>query len=153
MFGMRGFEISHETVRAWEEQFSSHFADELRAKRKGTVGRVLYIDETYMKLRGKHCYFYRGMDENGNIVDVFLSKKRDMRAAKAFLSRVSEIGESTPARVISDGLTSYPKAIKEVFGKDVKHTVVPCTANKIEQDRRSIKARYYRTLLSNGRLF
>ena len=112
MFGMRGFEISHETVRAWEEQFSSHFADELRAKRKGTVGRVLYIDETYMKLRGKHCYLYRGMDENGNIVDVFLSKKRDMRAAKAFLSRVSEIGESTPARVILRRLNVLSKSNK-----------------------------------------
>lgn len=41
----------------------------LRAKRKGQVGSSWYVDETYIKVKGKWCYLYRAIDRDGNLVD------------------------------------------------------------------------------------
>lgn len=66
---MRGFEFTHETVRDWETRFAPIFASQLRQKRKGKVGKSWYVDETYIKVKGKWCYLYRAIDRDGNLVD------------------------------------------------------------------------------------
>ena len=146
LFLLRGFDFTHETVRDWEERFSSIFAEELRAKRKEKIGNVWHVDETYIKVKGQWCYLYRGMDQEGNLVDSWLSKTRDLEAAKAFFEQAREVAERVPDRVVSDGLGSYPRAITEVLGAEVVHYQVSCVANPIEQDHRGIKQRYYPTL-------
>ncbi len=146
LFLLRGFAFTHETVREWEERFSPIFAEQLRAKRKGQVGKTWHVDETYIKVRGSWCYLYRAMDQDGNLVDSRLSEKRDMAAAKAFFAQAQEVAEHTPERVVTDGHTPYPRAIAEVLGTEVTHEQVPCVANPIEQDHRGIKQRYYPTL-------
>ncbi len=77
-FLVRGVEFTHETVRDWEERFAPIFADELRAKRKGKVGKVWYVDETYIRVQGRWCYLYRAIDQDGNLVDSRLSETGDM---------------------------------------------------------------------------
>lgn len=133
-------------MRDWEERFAPLFAQQLRAKHKGKVGSVWHVDETYIRVKGRWCYLYRAMDQDGNLVDSMLSQKRDMAAAKAFFAQTQEIAEQTPERVITDGHTSYPRAIAEVLGPTVSHEQRTCLANPIEQDHRGIKQRYYPTL-------
>ena len=77
-FLLRGFEFTLETVRDWEERFLPLFTEQIRVKRKGKIGKVWLVDETYVKVAGQWCYLYRGIDENGNLVDVCLSATRDM---------------------------------------------------------------------------
>ena len=84
MFLLRGFEFTHEAVREWEERFAPLLAEHIRRKRKGKVGRRWYVDETYMKVKGKWCYLYRAIDREGNLVDSMLSATRDMDAAQRF---------------------------------------------------------------------
>jgi len=146
LFLLRGFEFTHETVREWEERFAPLFAEELRAKRKGKMGSVWYVDETYIRMKGKWCYLYRGMDQYGDFVDAMLSETRDMAAAKAFFQQAREVAEESPERVVTDGLSSYPRVIAEVLGPEVEHSPVSCCGNPIEQDHRGIKQRYYPTL-------
>ncbi len=143
LFLLRGFEFTHETVRDWEERFTPIFAQQLRAKRKGKVGKIWFVDETYIRVKGQWCYLYRAIDEDGNLVDVMLSEKRDMAAAKAFFAQAHEIAGQSPQRVVTDGLSSYPRAIDEELGTDVKHEVRGCLGNPIEQNHRGIKQRYY----------
>lgn len=145
-FLLRGFLLSHETVRHWEERFAPLFAQQLRAKRRCRLGHVWFVDETYLRIKGKWCYLYRGIDENGNLVDVMLSEKRDMTSAKAFFAQARETVNQLPQRVVTDGLSSYPRAIKEELGQGVEHEVRGCLGNPIEQDHRGIKQRYYPTL-------
>ena len=76
-------------------------------------------------------------------MDVRLSEKRDMEAAKAFFAQAHEIAEQSPQRVVTDGLTSYPRAINEELGIDVEPEVRGCLGNPIEQSHRGIKQRYY----------
>ena len=101
------------------------------------------VDETYIRIKGEWCYLYCGIDEDGNLVDVRLSKKRDMKGTKAFFAQAKAVADDVPEQVQTDGLTSYPRAIKEELGEEVKHQILPCTANPIEQSHRGIKQRYY----------
>ncbi|MBD3885998.1 IS6 family transposase, partial [Phormidium tenue FACHB-886] len=115
-FLLRGFEFTHETVRDWEERFTPIFAQQLKAKRKRKAGKIWFVDETYIRVKGRWCYLYRAIDEDGNLVDVRLSEKRDMAAAKAFFAQAHEIAGQSPQRVVTDGLSSYPRAIDEELG-------------------------------------
>lgn len=142
-FLYRGFEFTHEAVRDWEARFLPLFTEQIRVKRKGKVGNIWKIDETYVRVKGEWCYLYRGIDESGNLVDVRLSKTRDMEGTKAFFARARKISDDVPELVQTDGLAFYPRAIKEELGEAVEHKVLPCTANAVEQSHRGIKHRYY----------
>jgi putative transposase len=145
-FLLRGFEFTPETVRNWEERFAPILAQQLRAKRQGKVGKIWFVDETYIRVKGQWCYLYRGTDGYGDLVDVRLSEKRGMEAAKAFFAQAHEVAQHSPHRVATDGHTSYSRAIAEELGEDVEHEVISCRENPIEQSHRGSKQRYYPTL-------
>ncbi len=143
MFLERGFEFTHEAVREWETRFAPLIADKLRAKRKGQARRSWHVDETYIKVSGVWKYLYRAIDRNGNLVDSMLSEHRDMDAAKRFFKGALDVAAQVPARVTTDGHGSYPRAIRETLGEEVMHRCNQYLNNRIEQDHRSIKQRYY----------
>jgi putative transposase len=143
MFLERGFVFTHETVREWEARFAPFIADQLCAKRRGHVGTSWYVDETYVKVHGKWCYLYRAIDRDGNLVDSRLSKTRDMEAAKRFFTQAVETVGHAPERVTTDGHDSYPRAIRETLGNTIIHRCNPYLNNRLEQDHRGIKQRYY----------
>ena len=64
----RGFEVTHETIRAWEVRFAPLLADQLRAKRRGQTGGSWYLDETYVKVTGRWCSLYRAIDREGVVL-------------------------------------------------------------------------------------
>ena len=143
MFLARGFTFTHETVRAWEARFAPLIAEQLRAKRRGQAGTSWYVDETYLKVHGKWCYLYRAIDHDGNLVDSMLSEKRNMAAAKRFFQQAVAVVGHVPDQVTTDGHTSYPRAIREMMGHDVLHQTNKYLNNRLEQDHRGIKQRYY----------
>jgi len=143
MFLARGFEFTHETVRDWEARFAPLLADQLRHKRRGQAGTSWHVDETYVKVQGKWCYLYRAIDRDGNLVDSMLSQKRDLAAAKRFFQQAVEVVGHGPERVTTDGHDSYPRAIRETLGSRVTHRCNHYLNNRIEQDHRGIKQRYY----------
>jgi putative transposase len=115
----------------------------MRDKRKGKTGRSWQVDETYLKINGQWHYLYRCIDRDGNLVDVMLSRHRDMDAAQRFFKQALEIADNAPFKVTTDGHDSYPRAVKEVLGETVKHRLNQYLNNRIEQDHRGIKQRYY----------
>ena len=143
MFLERGFEFTHEAVRAWEARFAPLIAEQVRGKRKGQAGRSWHVDETYIKVAGVWKYLYRAIDREGNLVDSLLSEHRDMDAAKRFFTAALDVAERAPARVTTDGHDAYPRAIRETLGEEVTHRCNPYLNNRIEQDHRGIKQRYY----------
>jgi putative transposase len=143
MFLVRGFEFSHEAVRDWEGRFAPLITDQLRSRRKGMAGRSWYVDETYLKVNGKWHYLYRAIDRNGNLVDSMLSEHRDMDAAKRFFKGAKDVIGHKPARVTTDGHDSYRRAIRRILGRKVVHRTNRYLNNRLEQDHRGIKQRYY----------
>jgi transposase-like protein len=141
MFLERGLVFTHEAVRAWEAQLAPLVSETLRKHRRGRIGPSWYVDETFIKVKGRSVYLYRAIDRDGNLVDVRLSEKRDKAAAEAFFRSARSVTGCVPERVTSDGHTAYPRAITAVFGKEVHHRTSRYLNNHLEQDHRGIKQR------------
>ncbi len=143
MFLPRGVVFTHETVRDWEARFAPLLSDRLRAKRHDRAGASWYVDETYIKVSGSWCYLYRAIDRDGRLVDAMLSETRDLEAARRFFRQAVATVGHRPERVTTDGHDAYPRAIRETLGEGVAHRTCRYLNNRIEQDHRSVKQRYY----------
>ena len=124
IMALRGIEVSYEAVRDWETKLLPILGDNLRKRRFGKcrgAGASWYVDETYLKVRGRWTYLYRAIDRDGNLIDAMLSEHRDMKAAKAFFRSARSTMGFQPDRVTTDGHGSYPRAIRTVLGKTVRH--------------------------------
>jgi hypothetical protein len=82
----RGIEVDHVTIHRWVQRFTPLLIDAARPCRHSVGGRWL-IDETYVKVAGRWRYVYRAIDQHGQVIDVFVSPRRDLRAARTFLRR------------------------------------------------------------------
>jgi putative transposase len=111
-------------------------AENLRRRRKGRVDRSWYVDEAYIRGRGRWRYLYRAIDRDGALVDVMLSEHRNLAAAKAFFRSAKTVTGVTPDRVTTDGHDAYPRAIRIELGKSVRHRT-----NRYLKDHRGIKSR------------
>ena len=138
----RGFEVTHETIRAWEVRFAPRLADQLRAKRRGQAGGSRYLDATDVQVAGRWCYRYRAIDREGVLLDPMLSAHRDKHAARRFLWRFVEVTERKPQRVTTDKHPPYRRAIRWILGRKVVHRTNPYLNNLTEQDHRAVKQRY-----------
>jgi len=128
---------------AREARFAPLLTARLRAKRRGKAGKKWHADETYVKVDGRWCYLYRAIDADGNLVDSMLSATRDMEAAKRFFTQARAVAGDAPEKVTTDGHDAYPRAIRETLGPDVQHRTSRYMNNRLEQDHRGIKQRYY----------
>ncbi len=151
LLGQRGYEVTHETIRAWEFRFAPLVSERLRAKRRGQAGRSWYLDETYVQVAGRWRYLYRAIDREGNLLDSMLSEQRDRAAARRLLRRLVEITMGKPLRLTTDQHPAYGKAIRWILGRKVRHRQSQYLNNRIEQDHRAIKQRYY-PMLGFGRM-
>ena len=142
-FLVRGFVFTHETVREWEARFAPLLTERLRAKRRGQAGAKWHADETYIEVNGRWCYPYRASDREGNLVDARLRPTRDMDAAQQFFLRARALAGDVPTQVTTDGHDAYPRAIREVLGPAVAHRRSRYKNNRLEQDHRGVKQRYY----------
>ena len=137
------FSGDYETIRVWEFRFAPLVSENLRTKRRGIAGPSWYLDETYIKVSGKWRYLYRAIDREGNLLDSMLGKHRDKHAARRFLRRLLDSAGQKPDRMTTDKHPAYTKAIRWIVGRKVLHRHNQYLNNRIEQDHRHIKQRYY----------
>ncbi len=84
LLAQRGIIVSRESIRLWCNKLGSKFATRLRKKHQG-YGDTFFIDEVFFKIGGKQHYLWRAVDQGGEVIDVFLQKRRDGAAAKRSL--------------------------------------------------------------------
>jgi putative transposase len=112
----RGIDISHETVRFWWDRFGPMFASEIRKRR---IHRRSYsqwrwhLDEVFVKINGETHYLWRAVDHEGEVLEVFATKRRDRKAALKFLKRTMK-RYGRPHSIITDRLRSYQWAMKVI---------------------------------------
>ncbi|WP_426387642.1 IS6 family transposase [Sphingobium sp. R-21] len=121
----RGIDICHETVRLWWNRFGPLFAGEIRRKR---INRMCgfrhwrwHLDEMYVKINGKMVYLWRAVDHEGEILESYVTKKRDKKAALAFMKKALK-RHGSPAKIVTDGLRSYPAAMRELGNIEQQET-------------------------------
>ena len=97
------------------------FARRLRRKHQG-FGDTFFIEEVFLKIQGKQHYLWRAVDQDGEVVDVFLQKRRDARAAKRFFKRLLKKLKGEPRKIVTDKLRSYGVAHRELIPDSIHDT-------------------------------
>ncbi|WP_203413875.1 IS6 family transposase [Entomobacter blattae] len=110
----RGIDVCHETVRYWVGVFGKKFAGSIRRKRQNSHSNwQWHIDEVFVKVKGKLHYLWRAVDGEGEVLDCYVSERRNRKAAVKFLQKVMR-KRGIPQKIVTDGLSSYRASLKEL---------------------------------------
>ena len=135
----RGVTVSYETIRLWCIKFGARYARRLKRKHQG-YGDTFYIDEVFVKINGKQHYLWRAVDQDGDVVDVYLQEKRDGAAAKRFFRRLLQSNGEEPRKIVTDKLRSYQVAHREIIPEAI-HVTDRYANNRIEQSHEATRVR------------
>jgi len=135
----RGISVSYEAIRLWCNKFGPKYASKLKRKRQG-YGDTFIIDEVFIKIGGVKHYLWRAVDQDGEVVDVFLQKRRDGEAAKRFFKRLLKKHKDEPRRIVTDKLRSYGVAHRELI-PDTIHDTSQYANNRAEPSHQPIRVR------------
>jgi len=135
----RGIDVTYEAIRLWCNRFGPKYATSLRRKHRG-YGDTFFIDEVFIKIDGKQRYLWRAVDQDGEIVDVFLQKHRDGAAAKRFFKRLLKKHQDEPRKIVTDKLRSYGVAHRELIPDSI-HDTSQYANNRAELSHQPTRAR------------
>jgi putative transposase len=135
----RGITVSYEAIRLWCNKFGSKYAQRLSRKHQG-YGDTFFIDEVFVKIGRKQHYLWRAVDQDGEVVDVFLQKKRDGKAAKRFFRRLLRKQRGEPRKIVTDKLRSYNVAHRELIPNTI-HDTSQYANNKAELSHEPTRVR------------
>jgi putative transposase len=135
----RGVTVSYETIRLWCIKFGALYSKRLKRRHRG-YGDTFFIDEVFVKINGKQHYLWRAVDQDGEVVDVYLQAKRDGAAAKCFFKRLLRSHGDEPRKIVTDRLRSYGVVHRELM-PDVIHDTSQYANNRAEQSHESTRVR------------
>jgi len=110
--------VSYESIRLWCNKFGPHYARRLKRRHRG-FGDTFYIDEVFVKIRGQQKYLWRAVDQDGEVIDVFLQARRDGASAKRFFKRLLRNHGNDPRKIVTDKLKSYGVAHRELIPESI----------------------------------
>jgi putative transposase len=117
----RGIDICHETVRHWWNRFGPMFAADIRRRRvnhmRGFRHWRWHLDEVFVKINGERHYLWRAVDHEGEILESYVTKKRNKAAALAFIKKALK-RHGRVEKIVVDGLRCYPAAMRELGNLD-----------------------------------
>ena len=134
----RGIAVDHVTIYRWVQRFTPEFIEAARPCRHAPGDRW-FADETYVKVGGAWTYLYRAVDQYGQVIDVLLSGRRDLAAARRFFTRALRAG-TIPVEVTTDRASVYPRVLDELV-PSARHTLGRYANNPVEADHGRLKAR------------
>jgi len=127
----RGIQADHVTIYRWVQRFTPLLIDAARPCRH-VPGDRWFLDETDVKVAGRWVYLYRAIDQYGQVIDVLVSEKRDLAAARRFFIRALRHG-SQPAEVTTDRAPAYPRVLEELAPTGC-HITEQYANNPVESD-------------------
>lgn len=141
----RGIDISYETVRAWWNRFGPMFAAEIRNRRTASVRGLpqwrWHLDEVFVRISGETYYLWRAVDHEGEVLEAFVTKKRDRGAALKFLRKAMR-RYGRPEVIVTDCLRSYGAAMK-IIGNARRQVTGRWLNNRVENSHQSFRRREY----------
>ena len=135
----RGITVSREAIRLWCIKFGALYSRRLKRKHRG-YGDAFYIDEVFIKINGKQHYLWCAVDQDGEVVDVYLQAKRDGAAAKRFFKRLLRNNGGEPRKIVTDKLRSYGVAHRELIPETI-HSTKQYENNLAEQSHEATRVR------------
>ena len=135
----RGITVSREAIRLWCIKFGAIYSRRLKRKHQG-YGDTFYIDEVFVKINGKRHYLWRAVDQDGEVIDVYLQAKRDGAAAKRFFKRLIRNHGEEPRKIVTDKLRSYGVAHWEII-PETSHDQSQYANNRVGQSHENTRVR------------
>jgi len=135
----RGIEVSYESIRLWCNKFGPKYVKRLKRRHQG-FGDTFFIDEIFVKIQGRQQYLWRAVDQDGEVVDVFLQARRDGKAAKRFFKRLLKSHHGKPRKIVTDKLRSYGVAHRQLI-PDTIHDTSQYANNRAELSHQSTRVR------------
>ena len=117
----RGISVSYEGIRYWCRKFGPTYARSLRRK-QGRLGDIWHVDELFIKIRGERHYLWRAIDQDGDVIDILVTRRRDRKAAKRFFRKMLKHQGKPPWKLVTDKLRRYPAAYRDIFPSVVHRT-------------------------------
>ena len=113
LLAQRGIEASREAVRCWVIKFGPLIAANLRRRRTPPTGRW-HLDEMVVRIRGRRMYLWRAVDDEGEVLDMLVQKRRNRHAALKLLRRLLKNQGVHPETITTDKLASYRAALRDL---------------------------------------
>ena len=110
----RGVNVTYETIRQWCGKFGVQYARRLK-RRQGRLGDTWYLGEVFVTINGERQYLWRAVDQDGDVIDIFVQPRRDGRAALRFFRKLLKSQRREPFRLVTDKLGSYRVAHREIM--------------------------------------
>jgi transposase, IS6 family len=134
----RGIEVDHVTVYRWVQRFTPFLADAARPCRHA-VGDRWFVDETYVRVAGRWRYVYRAVDQHGQIIDVYVSARRDTGAARRFFATALGV-HGKPTEVVTDRAWTLLTVVDQLT-PGAFHNTEQYANDRIEADHGRLKSR------------
>lgn len=112
MLAERGIEASYETIRCWALKFGRAFAQNLHRSRPKPTGRW-HLDEMVVRINGRRMWLWRAVDDEGEVLDMLVQKRRNTLAAVRLLKKLLARGVR-PETITTDKLASYRAACRRL---------------------------------------
>ena len=133
LLAQRGIAVSRESIRLWCIKFGDLYARRLKRKQSlpreqrecfgyQGYGDAFFIHEVFVKINGKQHYLWRAVDQDGEVVDVFLQAKGDGAAAKRFFKRLLRSHGGEPRKIVTVKLRSYGVHHRELIPEAIHDT-------------------------------
>ena len=135
----RGITVSYESIRLWCNKFGPQYTKRLKCRHQG-FGDTFYIDEVFVKIDGKLQYLWRAVDQDGEVVNVFLQARREGEAAKRFFKRLLKNHDGEPRKIVTDTLRSYGVAHRELIPETL-HDTAQYANNRAELSHQPTRVR------------
>jgi putative transposase len=135
----KGVIVNREAIRLWCIKFGAIYTRRLKRKHRG-YGDTFFIDEVFVKINGKQHYLWRAVDQDGEVVDLYLQAKRDGAAAKRFFKRLLRSHGGEPRKIVTDKLRSYGVAHRELMPEAI-HDASQYANNRAEQSHEPTRVR------------
>ena len=119
----RGIDVSLETVRYWWNRFGPMLASEIKRQRSSRLKAYSswkwHVDEVFVKINGECHYLWRAVDHEGEVLESYVTRCRDKKAAMKFLKKAMKRYGRTKA-VVTDRYSSYRAALREMNGSHLQ---------------------------------
>src|SRR5215218_10903796 len=135
----RGLAVSYETVRRWVRKFGPAIARRLRQRRPKPSPRW-HLDEMVARIGGQHLYLWRAVDDEGEVLDVLVQRRRDQHAARKRMRKLLQKQGFAPTEITTDKLRSYGAAFAGI-GLTARHEQGLRRNNRAEVSHQPVQRR------------
>jgi putative transposase len=139
MMAERGVSVSYDTIHQWCRKFGQIYANGLR-RRRPRPGDKWHLDEVFIKINGVQRYLWRAVDQDGVVLDILVTSRRDAKAATRFFRKLLKGLEYVPRVLVTDKLASYPVAHRRLM-PGVEHRRSKYLNNRAENSHQPTRQR------------